>query len=63
MEKITLKYECPDTGNDGNIHEAIEMVFDSEGMDIWDLVEKLKRFCIAIGYHPNSIERGFSGEE
>ena len=59
MEKITLKYECPDCGNEGNITEKIVMTFNSEGMDIWDFADRFRQFALAIGYHPHSIDKVF----
>jgi hypothetical protein len=63
MEKITLKYECPESGNDGDIKDTITMEFDSYEMSIWDFVDRLKKFTLAIGYAPVTVERGFREAE
>lgn len=50
MEKITFKYE-------DDINESVKMTFDSEGMDVYDFIERVKYFMLAVGYHPDSIKK------
>ena len=59
MEKITLKCENSNIRNESDIVEAIEMTFESEGMDIYDFADKLRKFTLAVGYMPGSVERVF----
>lgn len=55
MEKVTLKYEVPhDTSN-----PVIEFTFDSSEMDVYDFANELRHFMLAIGYHPDSVNKVF----
>jgi hypothetical protein len=58
-ETITLRYDNPTCGNNGNISDCIQMKFESEGMTIYDLADRLKQFCLAIGYQPSSVDEVF----
>ncbi len=55
MEKIVLKYEADDAGN----NDTITMEFSSEEMTIWELADRLQQFCIAIGYSPTMLNTVF----
>jgi hypothetical protein len=62
MEKITFRCERPETGYDGNINDVIEMSFEGEGLNIWDFANKVQKFALAIGYHPDSVKEVFNEE-
>lgn len=59
METIVFKYECPDCGNDGGIDTSITMKFNSEGMVVYDFIDCVRQFMLAMGYQPESINKAF----
>ena len=59
MEKVTFKYEAPRNVEFGTTDADVTMSFDSEGMTLDEFVGYVRKFCLAIGYHPSSVERVF----
>ena len=55
-EKVTLKCESSDG-------EVISMRFNSEGMTIYEFASELRRFALAVGYLPESVNKVFVDEE
>ena len=54
-EKVTLKCESSDG-------EVISMRFNSEGMTIYEFASELRRFALAVGYLPESVDKVFDEE-
>lgn len=59
MEKITFRCERPENGD---INDVIEMSFEGEGLTIWDFANKVQKFALAMGFHPDSVKEVFNEE-
>ena len=55
MENITLRYEVPDDAS----NPVIEFTFDGSAMDVYGFADELRHFMLAIGYHPDSVNKVF----
>lgn len=63
MEKITFTSETKRDVTFGSADEIITMSFDSEGMTLDDFARYVRKFCLAIGYMPESVEHTFGDGE
>ena len=59
MEKVTFKYEAPRNVDFGTTDVDVTMSFDSEDMTLDEFAGYVRKFCLAIGYHPSSVEQVF----
>ena len=59
MEKVTFTYEAPRDVEFGSTDYKVSMTFDTEGMTLSDFSEYVRKFCMAIGYLPESVKRVF----
>ena len=57
MDFLTFKIET----SEGSYNEPAELIFPITftGMNISEFHDKCKRFALALGYHPNTIEKYF----
>lgn len=62
-EKITFKYESGESEYADDIIGTIVMTFESEGMTMYDLADRMKQFALAIGYLPGSVDRVFKDDD